>query len=699
MKQLPISLKYKKYKRYIQKFNRIFAVDPKSTKLDWLKKRILKLKSCLIQFVHNNRLRAKKYVTVGCITLAASSALLAQNFEYQPTTNHPFEDVNIFGGSFEPKFIDFDGDGDEDLFLSTYTDPEYATTINGESFFYFENDAGSFKEKALGNIPDNLGLPNGLGEGGRLSFDIIDFDGDGDADLFAGDIDGGSIHYLENTDGSFSVNDAANPFDNLVFEGASFFEIGDLDGDGEFEAVVSSYGQIEIYSRDGDVFEKTDEIVDEVDEAQFASLALHDFDGDGDLDIVVGNKYGDLRVYENIAASFTLLEEHSLLGFNRNSQIVPAFSDIDGDGSADLVVGTGNGALKYHRKVAEAYEYVPYNDIGIDFHGGDFVVPNFADIDADGDEDIVVGSFVRGFAVLENTEAGYELDLDKFQVAFDAELIDLVSHPECADFDNDGDIDCLVSSDYGAGVIPLENVDGQFIIQDSLTSPFYDLKPDDEGKSYTFDDFDSDGDLDLLIANKYGELSYFENNNGSYTEASFPLPADAEYYDPIFADLDRDGDNDLLVRGIYGGFDYYVKEGQDLIKSDLELFPEVDGIYRVAFFDHDKDGDLDALISTSSGNALYFQNTDLSSSNDNINVASSYEVFPNPANNFIQITLPKIDQSTSVALLDINGKVLFQVEKLSHTTKIDLGSYASGNYLIQIIQNEKVSSEKIVIVK
>jgi hypothetical protein len=80
-----------------------------------------------------------------------------------------------------------------------------------------------------------------------------------------------------------------------------------------------------------------------------------DLDGDGDLDLLVGDIGGNLHFYRNVAAAgmpaaFTLAEA-DFQGINLGVQAVPALYDLDRDGKPDLLLGERNGNLNYLRNI------------------------------------------------------------------------------------------------------------------------------------------------------------------------------------------------------------------------------------------------------------------------------------------------------------------------------------------------------------
>ncbi|NUB17432.1 hypothetical protein GAY28_37385, partial [Azospirillum brasilense] len=74
-----------------------------------------------------------------------------------------------------------------------------------------------------------------------------------------------------------------------------------------------------------------------------ASPSMVDIDGDGDLDILVGNVTGDTAVYRNVgtatAPSFTLIGTNPFGLSNAGMMGSPSIVDIDGDGDLDALVG------------------------------------------------------------------------------------------------------------------------------------------------------------------------------------------------------------------------------------------------------------------------------------------------------------------------------------------------------------------------
>src|SRR5665647_212587 len=135
------------------------------------------------------------------------------------------------------------------------------------------------------------------------------------------------------------------------------------------------------------------------------------------------------------------------------------------------------------------------------------------------------------------------------------------------DFDNDGDLDLLVSGEYALGMPSgpvltkiFRNENGKFIEYPTNLIGV-------NSKNVGWIDIDHDGDLDIYV---YGLSGYDEdykqlyaskiyiNNNGVFTEMELPLPilSDAQI---TWGDYDNDGDPDLVISGTVDCGLYYTK--------------------------------------------------------------------------------------------------------------------------------------------
>ena len=120
----------------------------------------------------------------------------------------------------------------------------------------------------------------------------------------------------------------------------------------------------------------------------------------------------------------------------------PAFADLDGDGDLDLVLGDGYGIRAF---INDGGTFTPLAGADDPFCGidvGYFATPALADIDGDGDLDLVVGNYTGRLTTFENTPAHGQTIVVNVTPQNDAPLIDL-------DFRDSPDIDTSIAFTEG----------------------------------------------------------------------------------------------------------------------------------------------------------------------------------------------------------------------------------------------------------
>jgi hypothetical protein len=221
-------------------------------------------------------------------------------------------------------FFDATGDGNLDLYLASGGFHDYISTDdNLQDRLYINQGDGKF-------LKSEEGLPRITSSASRVK--PIDFDSDGLVDLFIGSrvIPGQfpkspkSI-LLKNTGGGKFVDVIAETIPELEFGGMITDAVWtDLDGDGRPDLIVAGeYMPIRIFlNKEGRKFEEaTSRYFDSPINGLWSTIAMADFDGDGDMDFIVGN--------------FGL---NSQLKASKQEPLRMVYADFDGNSSIDPIL-------------------------------------------------------------------------------------------------------------------------------------------------------------------------------------------------------------------------------------------------------------------------------------------------------------------------------------------------------------------------
>lgn len=307
----------------------------------------------------------------------------------------------------------------------------------------------------------------------------------------------------------------------------------------------------------------------------FAIPMSVDIDGDGDLDILVNEDYGNFRFYENIGTpTMPMLDSavtspFGLVSDSLNGSVpTPCYGDLDGDGDYDILTGENyDGHFYYFENIGTA------------------TAPNFA-------------SPVRDTFGLTPTP--------------------YIAFPELADLDDDGDLDMFVGQYYGI-VTYYENIGDSVtpLFAAPQTNPFG-LQPGYVAVWGRFGDMDADGDLDMIYGEINGNYQYWENT-GTPSAPNFTGPqtnpwgltGNTYYNFHTLADWDGDGDLDILENEYGGIYEYH--ENQPLVgntpsftSSELSISPNPSqGMIRISYASEEIFGAVDLRILSIEGKLIH----------------------------------------------------------------------------------------------
>jgi hypothetical protein len=331
------------------------------------------------------------------------------------------------------------------------------------------------------------------------------------------------------------------------------------------------------------------------------ALATGDVNGDGLDDFYAGGAIGfsGTLILQQADGKFVTIHKGPWESDAASEDLGAAFFDADQDGDLDLYVVSGGN--EYLEGASELQDRLYLNQGNAKFTSAKDALPELltsgsrvkaADYDADGDLDLFVGGRL--------VPRSYPLPADSYLLRNDGDLngvvkftdvteevapdlleMGMVTDAAWSDYDQDGKLDLVVAGEW-MPITFLKNIGGTFVDQ---TEKFGLSNTTGWWYSVLADDFDADGDTDLVAGNLGLNYKY--------------QATQAETFDVYAYDYDKNGNLDIVLGYYYDGVQYPLRGRQcssEQIPAIKVKFEDYNSFAVATLEDVYSEGDLEAAL-------------------------------------------------------------------------------------------------------
>lgn len=440
----------------------------------------------------------------------------------------------------------------------------------------------------------------------------------------------------------------------------------------------------------------------------------------------------------SIIAQDTLFPSYNI-PINIKTMACPFNVDVNNDGNLDLIVTPQSTAVSENAKGVAYYQndsittfpnfnFQTSNLFQIDMiERGEGALPVLFDYDNDGLLDLLVSNYgffnastdtyTSKLCLFRNNGSATQPSFIQINDNFEnlsATMNDFSLHPAFGDLNNDGDGDMLVGG-YNGTLFYFENIAGagnpaDFVLsQANLTDNSAAIIDIGQYSTPFLKDLDRDGDNDLLIGERNGNINYYENigtasvfNFRYRTDTLGGIKVNQAGYVTGFSVpsvYDDNGKYQLIIGSQTGYVHHYDSIENNILGSyrqvDTTLLGYPHGIRSgVAPVDINNDGYMDIFTGNYRGGLSFFKGDSEGTIGIKEEVLSQIHIYPNPTQNSINFEFES-DNEVKLKLVDITGRRIRE-DKIYNGYSLDIHNLAGGIYFICLEYQSKTFTHKIV---